>query len=89
MLEGYKDNYETVLTNKEKLVLNGVKNVESFGEDYLVLSTMLGELTVEGKYLKIESLTKENGEIVIHGKICGIFFKDPEGEKGFFRKLFK
>ena len=82
-------NFEMILTNREKLVLSGVKNVEAFGEDYLTLCTELGELTIEGNSLKIESLTKEDGEILIIGNISGMFYKDPKSEKGFLRKLFK
>lgn len=81
--------YQAIINNREKLVINGVLNVESFGEEYLVLNTSLGEVTVEGEDLKIESLTKENGEILIIGKINGFFYKDEKSEKGFFRKIFK
>ena len=81
--------YQLTIDNRERLVINGVLNVESFGDDYLVLNTLLGEITVEGAELKIESLTKENGEILIIGKINGLFYKDEKMEKGFFRKIFK
>ena len=81
--------FQTTISNREKVVINGVINVESFGEDYLILNTQLGEMTVEGSELKIESLTKESGEILILGRINGLFYKEEKSEKGFFRKIFK
>ena len=89
MSEVIKKNYEISIKNREAVTASGVKNVESFGEDYLTLATDLGELVVEGKNLKIESLTKENGEIYIIGEIEGLFYKVPKIQKGFFSKLFK
>ena len=80
---------EMIIKNRECLTLDGVMNVESFGEDYLTLATDLGEIVVEGKNLKIESLTKDNGEILINGQIDGVFYKDKKSEKGFFARLFK
>lgn len=79
----------TVIENRESLVMNGVINVECFNEDYLILNTSLGELTVEGENLKIESLTKENGDVYIIGKINGVFYKEKSSEKRFWGKLFK
>ena len=84
-----KEEYLLTVNNRERIMLNGVLNVSSFGEDYLSLNTSLGEVIIEGKDLKIESLTKENGEILIIGKIDGIIYKEHREEKGFFGKLFK
>ena len=81
--------YMLTIRNRDRLELDGVINVEGFGEEYLILSTALGELTVEGSDLKIESLTKENGEILIIGKINGLFYKEDRTEKGFFKKIFR
>ena len=89
MIEVKDKKFQTVMENREILKLNGVLSIESFGEDYLVLDTELGELSVEGKNLKIESLIKENGDIYITGKINGIFYKEKNDEKSFLRKLFK
>lgn len=80
---------QTVIDNRESLTMGGVINVECFTEDYLILNTSLGELTVEGENLKIESLTKENGDIYISGKINGVYYKEKTSDKGFFRKIFK
>ena len=86
----YKDkNFQTIIDNRETLRLNGVINIEGFGEEYLILNTSLGELTIEGENLKIESLIKESGEILIVGKFNGMFYKEKNFEKRLFRKIFK
>ena len=89
MIDAKEKTYLLVINNREKLTVNGVMNVESFGEEYLVLNTALGELTVEGSGLKIESLTKDSGEIFIVGKISSLYYKDQKSEKGLFKRIFK
>ena len=89
MIEAKDRSYQLTINNREKISMNGVINVEGFGEEYLHLNTAIGELTIEGSDLKIESLTKENCEIVILGKINGLFYREEKSEKGFFKKLFK
>ena len=81
--------YQTCIKNRNVLTLNGVFSVESFDEDFLTLDTALGELVIEGKELKIESLLKESGEILIVGEISGLFYRERKSEKRFFAKLFK
>ena len=80
---------QTIIDDRASLMMNGVINVESFNDDYLILNTSLGELAVEGENLKIESLTKEKGDIYITGKINGVFYKEKTSNKGFFGKMFK
>ena len=65
-----------VLTDRSALTLDGVENVGSFDENYVVIATALGEVNVEGEGLKIESLSNERGEILIKGKVNAIFYKD-------------
>ena len=78
-----------ILENKSVFTLDGVINVESFNDDYLDLSTNLGDVTVEGKNLKIEELCQENGKILVKGEISGFFYKTPKETHGFFGKMFK
>ena len=81
--------YEIYIKNKNEIKLNGVLSVDSFDEDFLTLDTELGQLVIEGKNLKIESLAKENREILIKGDFCGLFYKERKIEKGFLSKIFK
>lgn len=74
-----------VVTDRKSTVLDGVENVLSFDEGYILLATSLGELTVEGEGLKIENLSKESGEITVSGRICALYYKDKNMKK---RKAF-
>ena len=77
-------NQELLIKDRKLLTVDGVKNVQSFGEDYLRIETVLGILNIEGSELKIESLTKEDGKIRVVGNISGIFYENPKMKKGFF-----
>lgn len=81
----------TGLTVKERnrLSLNGVSNIESFDEGYITLETSDGRICIEGQGLKIESLSREGGEIQITGKIMGVFYSDKKKNTGRFSGLFK
>ncbi len=81
--------YQTCIKNKNTITLNGVISVDSFDEEFLTLDTELGQLVIEGRDLKIESLIKESGEILIVGEISGLFYRERKGEKRLFGKLFK
>lgn len=80
----------TALTVKERnrISLNGVINVASFDEGYVTLETNEGRICIEGQGLKIESLSREGGEIQITGKIDGVFYTKDKKAKSGFRGLF-
>ena len=77
-------NHELIIKDRRLLTVDGVKNVQSFGEDYLRIETVMGILNIEGGELKIESLTKEDGKIQVVGNISGIFYENQKTKRGFF-----
>ena len=84
-MDTVKENKQTVLLeSKAKLTIDGVINVESFNDDYMELSTNLGEISVEGENLKIEELRQENGKILITGEVNGIYYKSEKATRGIF-----
>ena len=74
--------------DRNKLTLNGVSNIASFDESYVVLDTNEGKICIEGSGLKIESLSREGGEIEISGRINGVFYTQNKKVKGSISKLF-
>lgn len=72
----------------EGIILDGIKNVDSFDETFVILSTNNGRINIEGKELKIESLSAESGEIFISGKISGFYYSEAQNAKTWFSKLF-
>ena len=78
-----------IIKERSSVKIDGVENVLGFDESYVSLMTVAGKIIVEGENLKIESLTKENGEIVISGKISAAFYEEQKGAKGLLSKIFK
>ena len=75
--------------DRKSVTLDGVKNVEGFDEGYVSLATNLGKVVIEGRGLKIESLTRENGVIFISGTINGVYYSEEKNTRGVFAGLFK
>ena len=70
-----------IITIGKSFSMYGVNDIRGFDEGYVSLDTKSGRITVEGKDLKIESLSKEDGHIFVVGEISGVFC-DTQLEKG-------
>lgn len=82
--------HNVILESRRMLSLSGVKDVDSFDEQTVVLLTELGELTVRGLKLHISHLDQETGEVSIDGEISELIYADAELEpQGFWKRLFK
>ena len=57
------------LTDRKRLSISGVEDVEAFDEESVILSTAGGALTVHGSGLKISRLTLDGGELLVEGRI--------------------
>ena len=80
---------EVSIKDRKLLTMNGVINVEEFGENFLTLSTDCGIVYVEGREMRIESLTKDTGCVVVLGTIDGVYYKNSTENKGWLNKFFK
>lgn len=72
---------EIVITDKKKVEMGGVAYVRSFDEDGVLLDTSLGQISVEGKDLKIENFEKATTKILITGNIDGVYFLEKRDKK--------
>lgn len=80
-----------VLKNRKELSISGVVDVGSFDESVIYAVTNLGDLTIKGDNLKIQSISTEVGEMNVTGdNISSLIFS---GEKntggGFFARIFR
>lgn len=66
------------LTDRERLVVNGVEDVESFNDECVILYTNMGMLTIKGAGLHINKLNVESGESVVEGIINSLEFQDKD-----------
>ena len=76
------------IKERNRLTINGVSNIESFDDGYITLEIDDKRVFVEGAGLKIESLSQEDGEIKITGRIDGVFYGDKKKLSGKLWGLF-
>ncbi len=86
-----EENLETrgILTikNRNSVTLDGVKNIEGFDESYVSLDTESGRVIIEGKNMKIESLTADSGIIFVRGLINAVYYSEQKSGKGIFSRF--
>ena len=82
--------HELRILNRKIFFVDGVLYVEHFEESCLTLSTVMGRMTVEGRNLKIEGFSKEDGSVHICGEITGVFYsEETHVKKKFFERFFQ
>ena len=69
------------LINREELLMDKVKTIDEFTDDFLQISCEDGIIDVEGEGLKIEEFINESGKIKVIGRIDGIFYKKSKQKK--------
>ena len=75
-----------ILENRERLNVSGVEEVIHFDETAVILRTALGELSIHGDKLKVESLQVDNGELFVSGHVCALTY--TEESVGWWERLF-
>ena len=78
-----------LLDNRKVLTVSGVSNVDSFDEQTVVAYTDYGELLISGTHLKIDKLSVETGELIVHGEISALTYSENKPSGSVFSRLFK
>lgn len=80
--------HRVALEDRERLMISGVEEVESFDESSIVLSTARGGLEVQGEGLHIETLSLDGGDLKVEGLVNALIY-EPEGRDrgGLLRRL--
>lgn len=82
--------HNVIMENRRVMSLSGVKDVDSFDEQTVVVLTELGQLTIRGINLHISRLDQDTGEMLLDGEINELVYADAVDEpKGFFARLFR
>ena len=89
MEENLRANSSLILENRKKFNISGLKNVNSFDEETVMLDTVLGVLVVKGIGLHILSFNVETGDLLGEGKVNAFIYTAEEKNNGFFTRLFK
>lgn len=70
-----------LIEDRTQVSIDGVRAVRAFDGQVLMLETAGGEVTVEGEELRLEDLDKSSGELVICGRILGVFYERPRPQR--------
>lgn len=73
-----KGNHNIIMENRKSLSISGITDVDSFDEKAICLYTQLGELTIQGKELHIDSMSVETGDMTVTGDIWSIIYGDKD-----------
>ena len=86
-----RSGHEFSVKMRKEMNISGVKEVESFDESCVILHTQEGEMTVEGKELRVGTLDVDHGVVILSGKIDAVYYSNDQGEKkqGFLGRLLR
>ncbi|MBO5715702.1 MAG: sporulation protein YabP [Clostridia bacterium] len=73
--------HNLVMNSREKLSIDGVKDIISFDENNVNLKTVCGDLYIEGENLHINVLNIEKGEVELTGKVSGLNYLDSNNNE--------
>ena len=82
------DKNDILIRARKHIDITGVRDVVSFDDKAVVMSTSGGDMTVEGEELKIGVLDTEKGIVSVDGKICAVIYYDnePTGKRRLFKR---
>jgi sporulation protein YabP len=83
--------HSIILESKKILTMSGIVEVDCFDEKEVRLITKMGELSIQGKGLHINSFSVETGDMVVEGEINAVIYGSSEVKSPltFLGKLFK
>lgn len=80
--------HKLTLNERKNLTMTGVTEVLSFDETAVMMKTALGLLTVQGKDLKLKTLSLEGGQVAVDGHIAALVYEEPR-EGGLWQRLWR
>lgn len=81
--------HNLIMENRKNLRISGVKDIDSFTENRIVLSTVMGELIVKGDDLHVITLDAETGDFSMTGCVNSLSYNRHSVLDGPIKKLFR
>lgn len=81
--------HNVIMENRSALRISGVKDIDSFSENRIVLSTVMGELVIKGEELHVSVLEAETGDFSMTGKIRSLVYNSFSSTDNVFGRLFR
>lgn len=86
-----KVSHDIFIGSREKMNINGVKEILNFDDSTVNLKTVCGDLCIEGANLHISVLNIEKGEVEMQGKINSMYYYDTseDDKRSLLSRIFK
>lgn len=81
--------HNIIIESRKNLRMSGVKDIDSFTENKIILNTVMGELVIKGEDLHVISLDAENGDFIMTGGINSLTYTRNSILDGPVKKLFR
>ena len=81
--------HSLTLTDRKRLSLTGVEDVDCFNEQIVVLRTGLGMLTVSGSGLNLSRLSLEEGRVEMEGEGDALEYTGGRKKGGWLGRLLR
>ena len=72
---------QIIITDKSRVEIDAVTYVRSFDEEGVLLDTSIGQISIEGKDLKIENFEKSSTKILITGNVINVYYLEKRDKK--------
>ena len=90
MEEPKKTPHTLLMEDRGRLTMTGVKDVESFDEETLVVYTDLGEITVRGEQIRVGNFSAATGDFSATGSFSSFAYAQRLPKRsGFFARVFQ
>lgn len=78
------------IEGRTRAVVTGVEDVDCFNEQLVVLLTGLGQMTITGTGLSVETLNIEDGRLVLTGEVASVEYSGrAQKDGGLFGRLLR
>lgn len=73
-----------IITNREKIEVDGVEGIASFDNDCLtlIINDATAHLIIEGNGLVVDELSKASKKMIVFGSIYSLYFNEVKSKKG-------
>ena len=81
--------HNITVEGRKSVRISGVNDIDSFTENKIILSTVMGELIIKGEDLHVISLNSENGDFTMFGSVNSFMYSRNSVLDGPIKKLFR
>ena len=83
--------HDIIVKSRKRLEMSGINDVLNFDDTEIIAQTKGYGISIEGEELKIEKFDADIGDLIVNGKVNGIFYfvKDVNKKKKSFSNIFK